>query len=29
VTATAAHSPGDADARLAEVAATIRQVIRL
>ena len=29
VTATAAHSPDDAGARLAEVAATIRQVIRL
>ena len=29
VTAAAAHSPDDADTRLAEVAATIRQVIRL
>jgi DNA-binding FrmR family transcriptional regulator len=29
VAATAARSPDDADARLAEVAATIRQVIRL
>jgi DNA-binding FrmR family transcriptional regulator len=29
VTATAAHSQHDADAQLAEVAATIRQVIRL